>query len=263
VQPVWVEIENNSADLYSHLWDYNVLSLEAPYTPERYIEAIKICENAWKEVIIIDSITHEWDWTWWIIEIHNKMPWNSFTNWWKVTPRHNNFIRWILESSCHIITTVRKKQDYLIDRDSNWKQTIEKVWLKEITRDWFEYELTTNFDIEITHLSKTSKDRTWLFIDSDPFIITKKTGETIKDWNLSWKKVLTLKEIQDENYLKYSIKLSKCKKIDKLKEIYEEIKVNKFNKVNLDELTKIIKDLQKKLSDNKKEKCLKTKSIKK
>lgn len=56
-----IDTENGSADLYAHLGDYNVLPLVAPYTPERYIAAIKECEAAGMEAIIIDSITHEWD----------------------------------------------------------------------------------------------------------------------------------------------------------------------------------------------------------
>src|ERR1051325_3622495 len=55
-----IDTENGSGDLYCHLGDYNVLSLQAPYAPEKYVEAIKACENAGMEVIIIDSITHEW-----------------------------------------------------------------------------------------------------------------------------------------------------------------------------------------------------------
>jgi hypothetical protein len=56
-----IDTESGSADLYAHLGDYNVLPLTAPFTPERYIEAIRSCEKAGMEVIIIDSITHEWD----------------------------------------------------------------------------------------------------------------------------------------------------------------------------------------------------------
>lgn len=32
-----IDTENNSASLYSHLGDFNVLSLNEPYAPERYI----------------------------------------------------------------------------------------------------------------------------------------------------------------------------------------------------------------------------------
>ena len=55
-----IDTENDSASLYSHLGEYKTLSLKPPYTPDRYIEAIKICEDAGIEVIIIDSITHVW-----------------------------------------------------------------------------------------------------------------------------------------------------------------------------------------------------------
>ena len=37
-----IDSENNSADLYAHLGQYNVLPLEGKYDPETYIDAIKI-----------------------------------------------------------------------------------------------------------------------------------------------------------------------------------------------------------------------------
>lgn len=49
--------ENGSADLYAHLGTYNVVSLGGDYSPENYIEAITLCENAGMEVIIVDSIS--------------------------------------------------------------------------------------------------------------------------------------------------------------------------------------------------------------
>lgn len=55
-----IDTENKSASLYSHLEDFNVLSLEEPFTPERYIKAIKLCEDSNMEIIVIDSISHEW-----------------------------------------------------------------------------------------------------------------------------------------------------------------------------------------------------------
>src|SRR5690554_2685875 len=48
-----IDTENNSASLYSHLGSFNVLLLQEPFAPERYIEAIQVCENAGMEVIKI------------------------------------------------------------------------------------------------------------------------------------------------------------------------------------------------------------------
>ena len=39
-----IDTENRSADLYAHLGSYNVVSMDPPYSPERYIEAIELCE---------------------------------------------------------------------------------------------------------------------------------------------------------------------------------------------------------------------------
>lgn len=177
-----IDTENGSGDLYSHLGAYNVLPLAAPFTPEKYIKAIQECEAAGMEVIIIDSITHEWDGKGGIIDIHGSMTGNSFTNWATVTPRHQAFINAILECKTHVITTVRRKQDYEISRDANNKQKVEKVGLKEITREGFEYEVTCNLELDVNHNCTSSKDRTGLFTGKPPFVPSAETGREILAW---------------------------------------------------------------------------------
>ena len=56
-----IDTENDSASLYSDLGEYLTLNLSAPYSPERYIEAINLCEKSGIECCIIDSISHEWE----------------------------------------------------------------------------------------------------------------------------------------------------------------------------------------------------------
>lgn len=177
-----IDTENGSGELYSDLGDYNVVTLEAPYSPERYIEAIKMCENAGIECIIIDSITHEWEGSGGCLDIHSNLG-GKYQDWIKVTPRHMSFINAILTSKCHIITTVRRKQDYEMSKDSSGKTTVQKVGTKEITREGFEYELTMNLEfINDKHMVKTSKDRTKLFMGQPEFIPSEETGMIIKKW---------------------------------------------------------------------------------
>ncbi len=177
-----VDSENSSASLYSDLGNFNVLDLSAPYSPERYIEAIKTCENASMEVIIIDSITHEWNGTGGCLDIHSKLG-GRWQDWSVVTPRHQAFIDKILQSSCHIITTARRKIDYSLDVGSNGKSKVVKHGTKEVTREGFEYELTVNFEIvNDQHLAKASKDRTNLFSNTHEFVINSKTGERLLKW---------------------------------------------------------------------------------
>lgn len=176
-----IDTENHSADLYAHLGNFNVLPISEPFSPERYVEAISTCENAGMEVVIIDSISHEWEGRGGILDIHGSMIGNSFTNWSKVTPRHNEFVQKILQSPCHVIATIRSKQDYVLS-EKNGKMIPEKVGLKGVTREGLDYEFTLVFDLDIKHQVTASKDRTGMFADKPQFVISSKTGERILNW---------------------------------------------------------------------------------
>lgn len=173
-----IDTENGSADLYAHLGNYNVLSLAPPFTPENYIKAIEVCEIAGMEVIIIDSISHEWDE---LLDFHSKLAGNSFTNWAKVTPRQKAFVDKILQTKAHVIATMRTKQDYVLNQKDG-KFIPEKVGLKSVQRDGVDYEFTLVFDIDIKHFAVTSKDRTGLFMGKPEFLISEYTGKEILNW---------------------------------------------------------------------------------
>lgn len=179
---VVIDTERGSADLYAHLGDYSTLSLDPPYSPERYIQALQACQNAGFECIIIDSITHEWNGKGGCLEIHENMTGNSYTNWSKITPRHNAFIDAVLDSKAHVICCGRVKDDVVLNTNDKGKQLPEKVGLKAITRDGFDYEMTLCFDIDARHNATSSKDRTGLFNKIPEFIITSETGEILKHW---------------------------------------------------------------------------------
>lgn len=221
-----VDTENGSADLYTNLGEYNVLPLEAPYTPERYIAAIKECETAGMNVIIIDSITHEWDGKGGCLEIQAQLG-GKYQDWAKVTPRHQNFLDAILQSPCHIITTVRRKQDYEMTKDANGRMTVQKAGLKEITREGFEYELTANLELDTKHNATASKDRTGLFMGNPEFVPSEATGKMLLDWCELGVAPPNEKERID------AIKkiLDKCKNLDALGENY--LKLSDKDKVTL------------------------------
>jgi hypothetical protein len=173
-----VDSENHSAELYSSLGNYLTGQLTAPFTPEKYIEAIDMCEKMGIEVIILDSITHCWEN---LLDYHSSLQGNSFTNWSKITPRHNDFVQKILQSKCHVISTIRTKQDYVLN-EKNGKMVPEKVGLKTIQRDGLEFEFTLVFDLNMKNLASASKDRTNLFFGKPEQKLSIETGRLIKDW---------------------------------------------------------------------------------
>lgn len=179
---ILIDSENGSGELYVHLGKYRVIRLTPDFSPEKYIEAIKTAEEGGAEVIIIDSISHEWEGQGGCLEIQEKAG-GRYQDWAKVTPRHRKFIDAILQSKCHVITTVRKKQDYDMSKDRDGKTKIEKVGLKEITREGFEFELLVNFDLDMNWQARASKDRTGLFMGQPEFTITQETGEKLLTWS--------------------------------------------------------------------------------
>lgn len=185
-----IDSENGSADLYAHLGQYNVLPLQDNFTPETYVEAIRVCEQAGMEVIIIDSISQCWDN---LLEYHANLPGNSLTNWQKITPRMNAFMQKILQSNSHIVCTMRCKQDYVLN-EKNGKMVPEKVGLKAVMRDGVDYEFTIVFDINMKHQALASKDRTSLFIGKPEFTITAETGKKILEWCNDGVNVYTIRQ---------------------------------------------------------------------
>ena len=202
-----IDSENHSSELYSHLGSYNVLQLSAPYTPEKYIQAIEACGQAGMQVIIIDSISHEWEY---ILEAHASLPGNSFANWQKIGLRHKVFIQTILSSKAHIIATTRTKQDYVLN-NLNGKMVPEKVGLKAVQREGLDYEFTLVFDLNMKNNATASKDRTGLFIGKPEQRLTNDVGKAIYNWCNAGADITTT----DITPLIYA-----CSTIDELLELY-------------------------------------------
>ncbi len=181
----FIDTEFGSASLYADRFDFDTVELEPPFTPEKYVEAIKDASNSGEYgVLIIDSISHEWSGQGGCLDIQSALG-GSFNDWKKVTPRHNNFINTILSANIHIIGCARTKSDYVMEEGVNklGKATTKpvKVGTKTEQREGLEFEFTTIFRLNQNHIASVSKDRTSLFENKDG-VITEQTGLMFLDW---------------------------------------------------------------------------------
>ncbi len=214
-----IQTETGSAGLYSHLGPFNVIDLEPPYHPARFIEAIKLATDAGMKAIIIDSISHEWSGKGGCFDLHEqvtqkmKVP-NSFTAWASVTPLHQNFLDAIIQCPVHVVCTARAKTEFIMV-DRNGKQTPQKVGLAPITRDGFDYEMSVHLELDQQHQAHCSKDRTGLFMDKHPFVISADTGIRIMNWcnNTSGESI--------------GSKIGQCSTMTELKSLYDQLPVLK------------------------------------
>jgi hypothetical protein len=204
-----VDTENRSASLYAHLGKYYTIPLTPPFTTDKYLQAIDICEKNGIEVIILDSITHVWKGEGGLLEYNNSLG-GKYQDWAKTTPLYQKWLNKILNSSCHIISTMRKKQAYSMVTE-NGKTKVEKKGMEDEIRDGFDYEMTVAFEItNDNHLARTSKDRTQMFDGKPEFVLTSETGRMIKEWCEAGV------DVQQE--VKEAIsKLPNCNTVDELK----------------------------------------------
>ena len=178
-----VDTEHGSAHLYSSLGNYQVIELTAPYTPERYIEALELCLANQISTVVIDSLSHEWEGNGGILEMHGNSPGsNSFANWAKITPRHNALVQHMLSMPMHVIATMRSKQEYSLNKDDKGRAVPQKIGMKPVQRDGIDYEFTTVLSIGMDHKATAVKDRTGLFPMETPFLITEEVGKRLLKW---------------------------------------------------------------------------------
>lgn len=188
-----IDTERGSASLYADRFDFDVMTMEPPFTPEKFIEAIHEAENAGYDILIIDSMTHEWSGQGGVLEIveniaKSKYRGNSYAAWNEGTPRHQRFVDAVLNCKCHVITTMRSKTVYVETENAKGKVVPQKMGTAPQQREGLDYEFTVVFDLSIDgHLAVASKDRTGLF--TDPFVVTEQTGKDLLEWLNSGKPI--------------------------------------------------------------------------
>ncbi len=174
-----IDTEKGSASLYSSDFDFDVCELSPPYTPEAYVEAIKFAEKDY-DVIIIDSITHEWSGEGGCLDIQSKLG-GRYQDWAKVTPRHDSFVEAILSCKSHIIATARTKTAYEVSKNPDGKTKVNKMGTKTEQRDGLDYEFTSVLRINENHMFEATKDRTGLF-DGKEAVFTEDHGKMLVEW---------------------------------------------------------------------------------
>ena len=160
-----IDTEHGSGELYAEEGDYDVLTLDPPYTAMKYCEAIKAFEQANYSVIIVDSLSHAWAGEGGLLEKHDRISaksGNSYTAWRDVTPDHYRLVETMLSSKAHIIGTMRSKTAYeQVQVNGKWQ--VQKLGMAPVARDGMEYEFTVCMDLDAQHVASASKDRTKLF----------------------------------------------------------------------------------------------------
>ncbi len=159
-----VDTEHGSASKYADLFAFDVLQLDPPYHPDRFLEAIYDATKAGYGVVILDSLSHAWMGTGGLLDVvdeiakKNRNP-NTFAAWKDATPIQNRLVDGIIASDIHIIATMRSKQEYILQENERGKQVPKKVGLAPVQRDSFEYEFDIFLEMDNDNNAHVGKTR--------------------------------------------------------------------------------------------------------
>ena len=163
---------------------YNVLKMEAPYTPQNYMRALDIAEQEGMELAIIDSLSHAWTGEGGALDKHSRIQnsgTSSFSAWQKPKQENRRLLERITHSKIHTISTMRSKMDTQLVEGENGKKEVKNFGLAPIQEKdtVYEFDLVINLDRE--HQAQVTKDRTNQFTNEyfTPGVVT---GSTLKKW---------------------------------------------------------------------------------
>ena len=183
-----IDTEKGSSELYAHVTDFDVLQFHPPFPPKKYLQGIKLAEQEGYGILIIDSLSHAWNGEGGLLEMVDAYRvadprQNGFAAWKKAAPEHTRLVEALLQTTLHIIVTLRSKVAYEVVHDEKTGRTRPvKVGLAPIQREGLDYEFTTVLDLAVDgHLALASKDRTGLF-DGVPRLLEEAVGVELIQW---------------------------------------------------------------------------------
>ena len=195
---VMVDTENGRGSIFADLipGGYSVLNLDAPFTPDRYQEAIVQAESA-ADVVLVDSMSHEWsgeggvlDWA--DAELHRLGGGDNMkmVSWIKPKMAHKIMIQRLLRCAVPLICCLRGEEKTHMEKDSRGKTTVATDDFSSPLFDQrFIFEMLINFETvarngvggyvitrKITHPSVAA------LLPSENEQISIKTGESLAAW---------------------------------------------------------------------------------
>lgn len=231
----FIDTEAGRGELYANCeskhdknirFKYGIIRLDAPFSPDRYLEALHKFESEGYDIVIIDSLSHAWSGDGGVLSIVDKAG-GQFQNGWKAgTPKQNALIDGIINSKMHIICNMRAKTEYVVEKDDRGKNCPRKIGLAPIQRDQVEYEFTVFMNMSHDNVAHITKDNSGMY--NQQFITpSPRMGEALINW---LNQGVDPKERFDKEIVPVCLsEIAKCNSLSTLEEVFTELKSKYVN----------------------------------
>jgi len=109
-----LDTENKRGSLYADILSgpFMIGDLYPPFSPNRYAEAVKEFQGAGVEVLVVDSVSHEWEGEGGCEDIANAplLAGKRMADWKRAKSEHKKFMNALLQSDMHIICCIRARE---------------------------------------------------------------------------------------------------------------------------------------------------------
>jgi len=147
----FLDTENRRGSLYADILTnpktgqvdrFMIGDLTPPFSPQRYIEAIAAFEDAGVDVLVIDSVSHEWAGQGGCYDIAKNTS-KRIDDWLTAKNEHKRFMSAMLQSSMHVIACIREapKTDFKDPKNPR------ALGLMPIQESQFVFELTASLQM--------------------------------------------------------------------------------------------------------------------
>lgn len=159
---------------------YAYVPITPPYSPARYVMALRAMEAAGIKVCLIDSTSHEWEGEGGCTDIAENNKLRGMANWSMAKREHKKFLAYCLSSPMHIIFCLRAREKVKIAADGK----VTPIGIQPIAEKNFVFEmlLSLMFDEATHHYSglKVPKMLTGIFKGGE--LVTREHGVAIRKW---------------------------------------------------------------------------------
>lgn len=142
-----LDTENRRGSLYADILkgkdgkinQFLIGDLDAPFSPQRYIDAILEFQAAGVDVLVIDSVSHEWNGLGGVLSMVAKYD-KPVTAWKNAKPEHQRFMQTMLQSNMHIIVCIRATNKV------DWKdpKNPKQLGIMPVQQEEFMFEMTAS-----------------------------------------------------------------------------------------------------------------------
>jgi hypothetical protein len=146
----FLDTENRRGSLYSdalkndkgQVQRFYIGDLYAPFSPQRYIDAILEFQKLGVEVLVIDSVTHEWEGQGGCEDIatagNPRLP-----DWKRAKSEHKRFMNTLLQSNMHIIVCIRAREKVSVEKVDG-KTVVRPLGVLPVCEKNFMFEMTAS-----------------------------------------------------------------------------------------------------------------------